>query len=129
MNRRGFLQAIGISPVAAIATPKQELPKQFNPLHKSLQPGRLCRMPERIYADEWAKRNKRHPGLNSGFTFLEWILCPSGEQYPPPASERDAQVAASFAQWLGTNCGLAFIQTCEQKIKQSDHRFTERQIF
>ncbi len=118
VNRRRFLQLFGLSPVAAIVMPKQDALARPNPLHESLQPDRLNRMPERIYAEEWKKHNERKPWLNSGCTYLEWILCPSGERFPPPVSERDAQVAASVIQWLGTNCGLAFVQKCEKQCKQ-----------
>ena len=124
MNRRSFLQIIGVSPVVTIAAPKKELPQLKNPMHNSLHPDRLSRKPEMVYAEEWKRHNERRSGINRGYTYLEWILCPSSQQYPGPVSERDAQVAASVIQWLGTNVGLGFIQTCEQKIKQSD-----RQIF
>jgi len=38
--------------------------------------------------------------------------------YVPLVSQRDATVAATVIQWLGTNCGGAFIQDVENRIKQ-----------
>ncbi len=119
MNRRKFLQAIGISPVSLVRPVKQELP---NPPHNSLQTARLNRMPERIYAEAWKEKNKRHSWLNSGFTYLEWILCPGKNYVPPLVSERDAQVAASVIQWLGTNCGFHFMLDCETEIKKEERK-------
>lgn len=104
---------------------KKEISTQHNPPHNSLQIPRLNRMPERIYAEEWKKYNKRRAGVNCGFTSLEWILCPSGTTYPPPVSERDAQVAACVIQWLGTCCGLAFMLECEAKIKKEKKKWTQ----
>ena len=82
--------------------------------------------PERIYAAAWKARNRRSPGINSGFTYLEWILCPSGQRYPPPISRRDAAVAASVIQWLGTNIGLGFIRECERKIDQAERTIEDK---
>lgn len=97
---------------------KKETPVQHNPPHNSLQMPRLNKMPERVYAEEWKENNIRKPYLNSGFTSLELILCPSGTMYPPPVSDRDAEVAASVIQWLGTCCGFHFMLRCEDKIKK-----------
>lgn len=94
-------------------------PELFDPRHVSLHPDRLSRDPERIYAEHWRTRNARHPAVNSGFTALEWILCPTGWWPPRPVSQRDAVVAASVVQWFGTNCGLAFIEDCEREVQQA----------
>ena len=97
----------------------------------TLQPDRLEHgMPERIYYERWQQLNKRHPAVNSGFTALEWILCPSGSR-PGPVSARDAVVAACVIQWLGTNCGMGFIRACEESIaKITEHSSAvERALF
>ena len=94
-------------------------PDLFEIEHMSLQPERLrFGHPERVYLEHWQKLNRRDSAINSGFTYLEWILCPSGRRYPGCISQRDARVAASFAQWLGTNCGMAFIMEAERRIEQ-----------
>ena len=121
LSRRSFLKFIGISPVGATISPKKKLPDQYNPTHNSLQMNRLKSVygvGERIYAKQWKKSNERHPAINSGFTSLEWILAPNAE-WPAPVSDRDAEVAASVIQWLGTNCGMAFMWECERKIEQA----------
>lgn len=120
MLRRTFLKMAELVGIPL----KKEITVQPNPPHNSLQMPRLNRMPERIYAEVWKERNKRVPGVNSGFTYLEWILCPSGMQHPPPVSEKDAEVAASIIQWLGTNCGYHFMLRCEDKIKKENKKWT-----
>ena len=67
---------------------------------------------------EWLKRNRRGY-LSSGATLLELILTPDGVDKPPAIDRRDAAVAASVIQWLGTNCGMGFIWTCEKKIDRA----------
>lgn len=104
--------------------------EMFEPLHGSYHPGRLDRFPERIYAEVWEKHNERSASMNLGFTTIEHILNPE-ENYSPsswplwaggicrmePVTERDARVAASVIQWLGTNCGVGFLSDCERRIE------------
>lgn len=119
MQRRIFLKMVGLAGIPS----KETCPIQYNPPHNSLQMARLNRMPERVYAEEWKENNVRKSWLNSGFTSLELILCPSGNYWCPPAvSERDAQVAASVIQWLGTNCGFHFMLRCEAEIKTREKK-------
>ena len=72
---------------------------------------------ELVYLDIWRQLNKRSPGLNSGITYLEHILAPSdtASRY---ATQREAYVAASLVQWLGTNCGQSFLFECERRCKK-----------
>lgn len=117
IKRRNFLQMVGLAGIPL--KEKVPTPALYNPLHNSLQQARLNRMPERVYAEAWKKKNIRHCWLNSGFTALELILAPEGKVYNvQPVSDRDAEVAASIIQWLGTNCGFHFILDCEAKIKK-----------
>jgi len=93
-------------------------PELFEPRHVSLQHRRLQHSPvERVYASHWLALNNRHSWLNHGYTQLEWILCPDSQRLPPPVSQRDAHVAASVIQWLGTACGLGFIAAAERGAK------------
>lgn len=101
--------------------------------HRSLHPERLSNHPERIYLEHWKKQQERSPGINRGYGLLENILSPLRQQdwkqpmwpgrpryeYHPPISQRDAEVAASVIQWLGTNCGQSLILECERKIKSA----------
>lgn len=97
---------------------RRELDRLMNPPLESLHPERLRNPAERIYHEVWAKDNTRSPGWNSGFTTLEWILCPEGQRHPSPVTHRDAQVATSVIQWLGTNCGLALVREAERRINE-----------
>lgn len=90
----------------------------IDPEHISLQRDRLTNPSERIYWEEWLKEQERHPGLNHGFTMLEFVLCPSGQAYPDRPTQRDAHVAASVIQWIGTNCGRGFVDKCERRIEK-----------
>ncbi|KKN34243.1 hypothetical protein LCGC14_0795420 [marine sediment metagenome] len=107
------------------ATQQELLP----PDHTSLQRHRLGKYdrtnPERIYAAAWKRANRRSAGVNQGHSYVEWILCADGKQ-PTPISRRDAAVAASVIQWLGTNVGLGFILEAERKIDQSRRSDDER---
>lgn len=97
--------------------------------HRGLHPKRLKRPfnrewgssvnAEAFFAAAWMRENKRSPGINRGFTALEWILCPDGRPYPGPVSRRDAAVAASVVQWFGTNCGSAFLDSVQKEIAKA----------
>lgn len=86
--------------------------------HDSFQRRRLKKYrdvnPERVYIAEWKKLNRER--LSGGWTYIEHILAPDGNTVRP-VSRRDMAVAASVIQWLGTNCGLAFIKRCEGNIE------------
>lgn len=105
----------------------------LNPIHRSLNPDRLGNAAEEIFLRKWQKENERQRGLNNGYGLLELLLTPtrirselpkwlpnsSGPYYVPPISQRDAEVAATVIQWLGTNCGLCFVRECEKEIEQA----------
>lgn len=105
-------------------------PALLPPDHVSLQRRRLKKVdgvnPERIYLAQWKTRNRRHPAVNRGGTLIEWILCPSDRYVPLPVTRRDAVVAASVIQWLGTAVGLGFIYGCERKIEMAERSDAER---
>lgn len=92
--------------------------KVLDPALEGLHPNRMRNCPERIYVQYWREQCERKPGLNSGFGLLEWILCPSETKVPPLVTQRDAVVATTVIQWLGTNCGRCFIDEAERRIKQ-----------
>lgn len=107
-------------------------------VHKSRQSRRLRRPtdqdwtdhanPERVFAAEWLRENRRlrySTSVGGYFTLLEAILAPDGCA-PRPISQRDAEVAAAVIQWLGTNCGHAFLNACEDKVSQAHERQAER---
>lgn len=99
-----------------------------DPEMKTLHPSRMTNLAERVYVEEWIKLNERKPAINYGFTTLEHILDPSVEilrgkrqecwPSPPRPSQRDAEVATTLIQWLGTNCGKGFVDRCERRINE-----------
>jgi hypothetical protein len=92
----------------------------LDPEYQGLHPSRLTGLAEFIYVALWRKENKRLSYLNNGFGLLELILKPEGAKRVPHVSQRDADVATTVIQWLGTNCGRCFIDTAEKEIKRRD---------
>lgn len=91
----------------------------FEPEPLTLQPRRLdWGMPERVYFALWKSINRRSYSRNRGYTALEWILCPDGQEYPGPVTQRDHVVAACVIQWLGTTVGGGFLRRCEELIEE-----------
>ena len=108
------------------------LVKLLLPEHRSLNPDRLGHPPEAIYLRIWQKEQEREHGINGGFGLLELLLAPTrmSDAAPrrcigdppllvPPVSQRDAEVAATVVQWLGTNCGQSFMFKAEREIEQA----------
>ena len=104
----------------------------LEPPHTGFHPKRLQHNDaERIYVEEWQRENTRHYAVNGGYTLIEHSLHPEAEMEkqravfglggPQPArvTFRDAAVAASVIQWLGTNCGWCFLDRCEQLVKKA----------
>ena len=62
---------------------------------------------ERIFAFSWMERNKDE------WCILDRLL--STDEDPRGATQRDATVAATVVQWLGTNVGFGFVRSCLEK--------------
>lgn len=99
------------------------------PVHRSLHPDRQGSAAEDVYLKRWVKEQETSPGINRGFGLLESILAPTRQPYrssmgsperifTPAVSQRDAEVAATVVQWLGTACGMGFVSECEREIKR-----------
>ena len=83
--------------------------------------------PEKIFAELWLEENKRLTGINHGYITFECILntvrvAYCGEQleghlFTEP-TQRDADVAATIIQWLGTGIGKCFLEKAEHQIKE-----------
>jgi hypothetical protein len=93
------------------------LGRALKPPTDGLHVERLTNPPERIYWEEWQKECDY---TCSQGTFLELLIHnPHNDgKYLKPVSHRDAAVATTVAQWLGTNCGRCFIERCERRIKE-----------
>ncbi len=98
----------------------------LTPRMVGLHPKRMKNHAERIYVEVWRKHCKRQVGLNGGLGLLELLLRPEGEMNVQHVSQRDATVATTVVQWLGTNGGRAFVKEAEAAIEKGHH---ERQAF
>jgi len=95
-----------------------EIKKAFEFEVRSTTPGRLSNFPEFVFVDEWDKQNKREPGINYGIRTLEFLGAMQGETHRI-ITQREADIATAVLQWLGTNCGGAFLATCERRIRDA----------
>lgn len=86
---------------------------------ETLHPTRLRNLPERIFVEQWIDENTRQVWLNRGFTLAEWILNPTGREYPDPVTDHDMRVMTTLVQWLGTSVGRGFIERCERKVREA----------
>jgi hypothetical protein len=80
--------------------------------------------PERFFVAQWARENRRRPGLNGGLGLLEVLLSQQedAEGRPYMISQRDADVASHVIQWLGTNIGQCFLYQVERNIERANQR-------
>jgi hypothetical protein len=67
-------------------------------------------------------RTSRGRGYNSGRGVLESILSENPNEHPADITQRDATVAATVVQWLGTNCGQSFLHEVQREIEKSRKR-------
>lgn len=65
---------------------------------------------ERALSTMWEQVNIPSPGVNNGRGVLEGILRFREEPFVP-ITQRDATVAATAIQWLGTNVGFSYLET------------------
>jgi hypothetical protein len=105
---------------------RRDIMAVLDPPMDTLQPERLVSLPERIFVEEWRRENTRHNGPLSGGRTLEHILSHEKTHHPLAGPQpkldyvtlRDAQVATSVIQWLGTNCGQSFLWVVNQRINK-----------
>ncbi len=70
---------------------------------------------EKAFAEEWAKENEPRAGLNYGQGILQDLFMERvGDVLPRTVtreviSHRDRMIVATVIQWLGSNCGMAFL--------------------
>jgi hypothetical protein len=77
---------------------------------------------ERIFLKHWRRENKRQAGTNGGYGALELILSEDSNCIAAGITQRDATVAATVIQWLGTNCGRSFLRDVEREYQDKDRR-------
>lgn len=84
------------------------------PKVRSLTPERLkSGYAELLFFEAWKAANERVRGINGGRGTLEILLEELG-----PITQRDMDVASTVIQWLGTNCGGAFLRDVERQIER-----------
>ena len=74
--------------------------------HKGLHRYRLKQNPlEKKFAEEWERRNE-----DGRYGVLDYILAKDNNN-PTGVTDRDAEVAATIIQWLGSPIGRNFLDT------------------
>jgi len=68
---------------------------------------------ERIFAEEWKKANQ----ASVGRSLLDWLLAVEPNNPKGEVSQRDATVAATIVQWLGTHIGQNFLKRVEERAR------------
>jgi hypothetical protein len=88
---------------------------------------------ERAFVETWIEENTRVPWVNYGTALLEAMLVPREiidkqkdhffDGTPVhELTQREAEIAATVIQWLGTNNGQSFLWKVEQKIKEKSEK-------
>jgi hypothetical protein len=70
---------------------------------------------ERVFLRHWREENRNEKVLNH-------ILSDDWDR-GTDVSQRDAIVAATVIQWLGTNCGRYFLEECEADVKKVREKY------
>lgn len=74
---------------------------------------------EKAFAELWNSENQPRPGVNYGYGTLQDLFFDGRSGWWPECklaiNDRDRFVAATIVQWLGTNCGFAFLQMALEK--------------
>lgn len=88
---------------------------------------------ERAFAEVWAEENRRVSGLNGARGILELLTTRQGERVgrrsrdddiPEELTQRDARVAATVIQWLGTNVGDSFLRAVRKRAEELEAEAT-----
>ncbi len=92
------------------------------PLHRSIDYGRVeldrqtrGQTLEVVFAEQWEKENARRPGINFGHGILQDLMFKRRGLSTVCRfiiRRRDAAIAATVVQWLGTNVGFCFVESC-----------------
>lgn len=87
--------------------------------HKGHNHHRLSRERlEKIFADEWRELNS---GNGRGHGPLAYMLAEDCNNPRNEVTERDAMVAATVIQWLGSNVGQSFLNNVMSKHQEENH--------
>ena len=81
---------------------------------------------EKAFFEQWMKENSPNPAINAGHGILQDLFFEPDKNslsmrhghFVHIMNERDRMIAATVIQWLGTNCGMAFLY---EALKRFDH--------
>lgn len=68
---------------------------------------------EKAFAELWEHENKSGTSAYRGVGLMQALFCNRGHEHQVSASERF--VVATMIQWLGSNCGFAFLRQALRK--------------
>ena len=83
---------------------------------------------EKAFYEQWLKENEPIAHINNGQGLLQDLFIERNADHPfsrkwvTEINNRDRMIAATVIQWLGTNCGMAFLQDA---LKRIDYRIIE----
>lgn len=98
----------------------------LDPKLESAQPNRMRNAAERIWVEEYRRENASHYDDDPLFTLRATLATDKelkeaqkrgpGARFNNDITARDAQVATSVIQWLGTACGASFVRRCQLEV-------------
>jgi hypothetical protein len=81
---------------------------------------------EKVFSDEWRKENKKRPGIDFGQGLLQDLFMErealSFFKWHLEITPVQRYVAATVIQWLGTNVGFCFLDSC---LRKSGYRIVD----
>jgi hypothetical protein len=114
-------------------------------LHRGLHYRRVtsgCNPREKAFADEWEKECQPIRGINLGGGILQDLMYCHDPNRPDDPSyafgchghtafrirRRDAVIVATIVQWLGSNCGMSFLEMALKKCGYGLRRLDEAKV-
>lgn len=64
---------------------------------------------EKAFQQQWIKQNTPYSWLNKGNGTLQDLFI-SDQEYVHVITEKERWIVATVIQWLGTNCGMCFLE-------------------
>lgn len=92
--------------------------------HEGLRPGRCNQNQlEKIFAEQWRELNE---GEGRRYGVLEYLLAKEPNTPQGEVTQRDATVAATMMQWLGTSVGQCFLEGVLDRVAEGAGSFSEK---
>lgn len=82
---------------------------------------------EKAFHDEWLEENDPLSYINNGYGILQDLfITPTGplgkKKFEIDINSRDRMVSATVIQWLGSNCGMSFLDAA---LRRFGHKITK----